>query len=304
MKTLVIGAAIVDVIMKINTLPKKGEDIPCTYTVTQVGGCAYNIAKIMALHKESCELFVPIGTGIYANIIQQDLTKNKVTSLIKDNTTDNGYCLSLVESDGERTFVTVTGIEGQFQTQWFDTLNMDEFDNIYLAGYQTLDENGIILSTWLQQQKNKTIFFAPGPVINRISPSVITKIFDCGSIVHLNKMEAFSYTKKDNVEDAAKFIHEKTHNFVIITLGDKGVYVFNNTQGSVINSEKAKVIDTIGAGDSHIATIISKYQQYGILESCRLANKVAAKMVGIRGSNMSNADFSTINFTKEKGDKI
>ena len=40
MKTLVIGAAIIDIIMKIKRLPKSGEDILCSETVSTVGGCA------------------------------------------------------------------------------------------------------------------------------------------------------------------------------------------------------------------------------------------------------------------------
>ena len=43
MKTLVIGAAIIDIIMKIKRLPKSGEDILCSETVSAVGGCAYNV---------------------------------------------------------------------------------------------------------------------------------------------------------------------------------------------------------------------------------------------------------------------
>lgn len=46
MRTLVVGAAIVDLMMKIDRLPKSGEDIPCKETKTVVGGCAYNVANL------------------------------------------------------------------------------------------------------------------------------------------------------------------------------------------------------------------------------------------------------------------
>ena len=45
MKTLVLGAAVVDIIMKIPRLPKSGEDILCTERKLTVGGCAYNCCK-------------------------------------------------------------------------------------------------------------------------------------------------------------------------------------------------------------------------------------------------------------------
>lgn len=54
MRTLVVGAAIVDLMMKIDRLPKSGEDIPCRETKTVVGGCAYNVAN--TLRNLHCEL--------------------------------------------------------------------------------------------------------------------------------------------------------------------------------------------------------------------------------------------------------
>lgn len=47
MRTLVVGAAIVDLMMKVERLPKSGEDIPCKETKTVVGGCAYNVANTL-----------------------------------------------------------------------------------------------------------------------------------------------------------------------------------------------------------------------------------------------------------------
>ena len=36
MRTLVVGAAIVDLMMKVERLPKSGEDIPCKETKTEL----------------------------------------------------------------------------------------------------------------------------------------------------------------------------------------------------------------------------------------------------------------------------
>lgn len=69
MKTLVLGAAIVDIIMKIPRLPKSGEDILCTEKKLTVGGCAYNVANILSGFNVKHDLFVPVGSGIYADII-------------------------------------------------------------------------------------------------------------------------------------------------------------------------------------------------------------------------------------------
>ena len=111
MKTLVLGAAIVDIIMKIPRLPKSGEDILCTERKLTVGGCAYNVANILRGFNVKHDLFVPVGCGIYADIIRRKLNEDGYEILINDLEIDNGYCLCLVEDDGERSFITVNGIE-------------------------------------------------------------------------------------------------------------------------------------------------------------------------------------------------
>ena len=107
MRTLVVGAAIVDLMMKIDRLPKSGEDIPCKETKTVVGGCAYNVANTLRNLKCEHDLCVPVGSGSFADIIRRGMKEKGYELLIEEPGEDNGYCLSLVEADGERTFITV-----------------------------------------------------------------------------------------------------------------------------------------------------------------------------------------------------
>ena len=84
MKTLVIGAAIIDIIMKIKRLPKSGEDILCSETVSTVGGCAYNVAGTLRGFGVDHDLFVPVGRGMYGNMIAGDLEKLGYQILIRE----------------------------------------------------------------------------------------------------------------------------------------------------------------------------------------------------------------------------
>lgn len=81
MKTLVIGAAIIDIIMKIKRLPKSGEDILCSETVSTVGGCAYNVAGTLRGFDVDHDLFVPVGRGMYGDMIAGDLESWDTVSL-------------------------------------------------------------------------------------------------------------------------------------------------------------------------------------------------------------------------------
>lgn len=292
MKTLVVGAAMIDMVMVMDRLPKSGEDKLCEKSSIEVGGCAYNVANTLSNLQCEHDLCVPVGSGPYGSIIESALKKRGYDILIKDKQKDNGYCMCMVEDNGERTFVTFQGIEGDFQTEWFENLDMKEYDNVYVAGYQACNDSGEVLSKWLQTLKNKNIYFAPGPVICNIRESVMDRILSTNPILHINEKEAFDYTGQDTMQECLKRLYGKNHNLVIVTMGEKGVMCYDGKDIYTVPSSKAVVVDTIGAGDSHVGAFIGGQSQgMGIEDSLRLANKIAADIVGVYGPTMDKKTF-------------
>lgn len=293
MKTLVIGAAIVDMVMQVDRIPKSGEDVIGKDTKVMVGGCAYNVASTM--HNLDCDhdLCVPVGNGMHASIVRKKLLENGYPILIQDDTDDNGFCLCLVEKNGERTFITVQGVEGNFKTSWFDELDMNDYDNIYLAGYQVCDHNGSVVAQWLRTLENKTIYFAPGPVICDIDPETMTQLMKLNPILHLNEKELFDFTKETDLDTALHTLYRKNHNLIIVTLGSRGAAYYDGTHITTIPSVPVSVVDTIGAGDSHIGAIISGISKgLSIQDSIKTANKVSACIVGVQGAVITKEDFN------------
>lgn len=301
MKTLVIGAAIIDIIMKIKRLPKSGEDILCSETVSTVGGCAYNVAGTLRGFGVDHDLFVPVGRGMYGDMIAGDLEKLGYQILIREEESDNGYCLCLVEEDGERTFITVKGAEGRFRPSWFEQLSQDVYDSIYVAGYQVCGASGRVISDWMagakDRMKEKRVFFAPGPVITDIDQAVMERILSVGPILHLNEKEAFDYAKQPSVEDCLRYLYGLNHNLVVVTMGASGTMYYDGSVMRQVPAYKTQVKDTIGAGDSHVAAMIAGYSKGLDTEQCvRLANRVASAIVSIQGPVMTGEMFEQQDF--------
>ena len=301
MKTLVIGAAIIDIIMKIKRLPKSGEDILCSETVSAVGGCAYNVAGTLRGFGVDHDLFVPVGRGMYGDMIAGDLEKLGYQILIREEESDNGYCLCLVEEDGERTFITVKGAEGRFRPSWFEQLSQYAYDSIYVAGYQVCGTSGGVISDWMagakDRMKEKRVFFAPGPVITDIDQAVMERILSVGPILHLNEKEAFDYAKQPSVEDCLKYLYGLNHNLVVVTMGASGTMYYDGSVMRQVPAYKTQVKDTIGAGDSHVAAMIAGYSKGLDTEQCvRLANRVASAIVSIQGPVMTGEMFEQQDF--------
>lgn len=107
----VLGAAVIDVIADAYALPWRGCDIELKQQGVNIGGCALNIAiALKRLGIASQNALLPSAMA-WADIIRNAMAKQDLHSAVEAETGDNGWCLALVEPDGERTFMSFSGVE-------------------------------------------------------------------------------------------------------------------------------------------------------------------------------------------------
>ena len=75
---------------------------------------------------------------------------------------------------------------------------------------------------------------------------------------------------------------------MVITLGDRGAYCLGEEGGKLVSGFPARVVDTIGAGDSHIGALMAALAD-GLApgEALLRANRVAAAVVSQEGAELS-----------------
>lgn len=291
-KCLVIGATMLDIVANLDSLPVRGGDAYIKQQEMMLGGCAYNVASILKHFNIPNTLFAPIGSGMYASFIENKLKEEGYSSPIKSMDMDNGYSMCIVEADGERTFITLAGIECYFRKEWFDSLDINLYDKVYISGYELEGEGGNVILDFLEANKDLEIYYAPGPRINYISEDRHKRLFKLSPIIHLNEKEVKEYTKESDYKEATDTLRNLTNNTVILTLGDKGAYYSSREKEGFIPSKASRVLDTIGAGDSHIGTIIACLSKDKNLEfAIEQANKIAAKVVSVKGSTLTKKEF-------------
>lgn len=110
-RILIIGSAFVDVIVHVPRLPLSGEDVEGSSRQQVVGGCAYNAADAVAKLGIDFDALIPVGEGMIADRVRETFRARGFTVREFRGIGDNGWCLSFVEPDGERTFVSMSGVE-------------------------------------------------------------------------------------------------------------------------------------------------------------------------------------------------
>lgn len=111
-------------------------------------------------------------------------------------------------------------------------------------------------------------------------------------ILHLNEKELLDFTGEDTVKQGLKVLYRMNQNRIIVTLGNEGAICWDGQNLVQAPAIKAQVVDTIGAGDSHIGAIIGCLSQgKSMEESLNAANRVAAAVVGVQGAVISKEEF-------------
>lgn len=284
-KSLVIGAAFVDVIMDVAQIPTSGGDVTAKLESYNVGGCAFNVYGAIRhyIGAEYADLFIPVGKGQYSEIVRKTMNDSNIPILLEDDHKDNGWDLCLVEPSGERSFITVPGIEQDWKDEWFTKIDLSDYKYFYVSGYEMedLESANLLLDHLEQRDEDSYILFDASPRISYIAPEIISRLMSKGVIINANEDEIGFLSDKDSLEEQVSDIFNQTTEPVLVTLGAKGTYLYDDHGGRIIGSNKVEnIVNTIGAGDTHCGGVIA-----GLLkgdsfdEACKVGNELSAKVI-------------------------
>lgn len=294
-KILVIGVTCADVVINVDRLPKTAEDVVVYGQRMTLGGCAFNAFAIMHALGEPAILMSPIGGGAYGDFVREHLAAEGIESPIPDAPGENGCCYCFVEPGGERTFIAYHGADYVHRAEWFDRIDADEVDMVYVCGLEIEEPTGAAVVEFLERKcAGKTIFYTPGPRPDAVPQDLVERIYDLHPILHLNDTEVeicaarICDSELVRARGAAAILSERTGNMVLVTLGGEGCYYEAGPRRGVVPGVRARVVDTIGAGDSHIGAVMACLHRGDTLDDAlACANRVASAVVSVSGAHLA-----------------
>lgn len=294
---LVIGSTCVDVIIRIDHLPRTEENLRPESQRFAVGGCAYNVANILGRAGADMTFVTPVGRqGVFGGFVRAQLERLGFSDYVDLPDAQNGCCYCFVERSGERTFVSVHGAEYTFDPAWMAPYAGRRFDYGYVCGLEIEEHTGERLVSWLEGAPIGTLVYAPGPRGARVRAELTERLFALHPVLHLNAGEARAMSGMDDLDEAMRALHARTGAAVICTLGSAGVRCLEADAPYTVPGEAAaRVVDTIGAGDAHAgATLLGLCRGLPLRESLALANRVSAAVVQVSGATLPDDDFARV----------
>ncbi len=253
-----------------------------------IGGAPLNFAAHLAKLGENVFMLSAIGRDDLGEKAMERLDEwNIDTRYLSKNDKDTGKCLVTLDEKG----VPKYNLLGEVAYDFIDTKEVAEnFDVLYFGTLSLRGEyNKKSLSSLIERQKFDDIFVdvnirAPFYLADTVDFALrhatvlkvsLEELETVGKLVSLDFSSARSF---------ARSVAEKFPNIrlVVITLGADGAYAFEKATGKSAFSPavEAKVVSTVGAGDSFSAAFLHSYKKGDSLKAALdFASEIAAKVV-------------------------
>lgn len=289
---LAVGAIMVDMVCRVPRLPRSGEGIVADEVRATVGGCAFNAANVLRQLGAPYRLFAPVGDGVFAGFAERELAGRGLEALRVPDGRDNGGCVCFVEPDGERTMLTMPGIDRYFEPAWFEDVDVTRYGCGLASGYEVEGAGGDAIVGFFEQHPELPLFYAPGPRIMGVGAEKTERINALHPVWHLNDLEARTYTGLDVLEEAGYALARECGNAVVVTAGAEGAHLFEDGRHVLVPTEPVEVVDTVGAGDAHLGALAAARMAGRTWEDAlALANRVAGAVCGVRGATLPDDVF-------------
>lgn len=295
-KVCVLGSINMDLVIKVNEMPKEGETILSESFEKIAGGKGANQAVAARRCGNIVSMIGKIGKDDNGKILKGLLEEDSIdTNLIfEDENEPTGMAVITVNKNGNNSITVISGSNM--------TLNKDEIEkskeiiensDILISQFEVPEE--VILEAFkIAKENNKITILNPAP-----AKKIDEELLKYTDIIIPNETEAEFLTgiKVNDLESAklaANGLLEKGVKFVIVTLGSKGAAVISKEGGQIVEAYKVKAIDTTAAGDSFIGGLSSKLDIESLsfenlLKAVKFANKVSSITVQRKGAQPSIA---------------
>jgi ribokinase len=289
-KIVVVGSSNVDLIMKMERIPRKGETVTGADFFQVYGGKGANQAVAAARAGGNVAFVTCVGEAAYTPQMVRNYENENIDTrfVFQESGVASGYALIMIGGDGDNCISVAPGANNMLIPEKIDEA-LPVFDEAGMIVMQyEIPEVTIKYVIDLANRKKIPVLWNCAPARD-IDPSYIPKI----NILVLNEVEAgflagIPVENETEAENAAQKLVDSGVEKVIITLGSKGAFVVTKTEKVMVPAFEVKAVDTTAAGDTFCgAFAVALVEGKSLKDSLQFASAAAAISVTRMGAQPS-----------------
>ncbi len=290
---IVVGSSNTDMVIKTSRLPQPGETILGGNFFMNAGGKGANQAVAAARLGGHVTFFARLGNDIFGEEAKALFRKENIETsfILTDEKYPSGIALITVDDKGENCIVVAPGANNEIKPSHLQKhLQFIKKASIILLQLEIPIETVHYAASVARDSRIKLIL-NPAP-----ASALSDELLGCINIITPNQKEAemltgIKVTDQHSGEEAAKDLHQKGVETVIITMGSRGALLFHEHAFTLVQAPRVKAIDTTAAGDvfnGALAVAIS--EEVPMLQAVEFACRAAAISVTRLGAQASAPD--------------
>lgn len=279
-KVTVVGSLNIDHVLKVNTLPLRGETLISNGYDMSGGGKGANQAIAIARLGIFVNMIGKVGGDIFGEILIKNLTESgvKMKGVIVDKSQRTGAAFITVDRDGANTIVVVPGANQRLTA-----------DDIRTKRSQILESNIVVLQMEIPtdiisyvisfaKKLGKLIILNYAPAVN-IDMNILEKVdYLIMNEIEIKYLTGISFDFR-NIDILVRKLRKFFNKNVVITLGGKGaVLVTLKDEILRVPTYEIESVDSTGAGDAFIGGFILGLVTKKSIEDCIVIGNAAGAL--------------------------
>lgn len=248
----VLASAIVDVLLDVAAVPSPGADV-LAREVQRAPGGAFNVASAAARLGLPTYYCGPHGTGPNGDLLRDALAVESIEVVsTATSVQDTGYCLTLVDRRGQRTFVTVVGADAALDPDTSRHVTPGADDALYISGYDlAYPSSGPVVADLVAALHARCrVVCDPGPLLGAVPPGRWAQVAPFVDVLTWSESESRSLPGLRGLV--------RSDAVVVTRLGAAGARIdLRDGRGWHVPTVKVQPIDTTGAGDVHTGALLA-----------------------------------------------
>lgn len=288
-KVIVLGSLNMDLSIRSDFMPKKGETINGHDFLINPGGKGGNQAVAAAKLGADTRMIANVGNDLFGKEILDKLKEYSVKTKDIDVSTYDGTGVAVIIcSDGDNRIILGNGAN---HTLSFERVK-EKIDQISEPGdiFLTQLENDYeVVDQSIRYAKEKGLFTILNPAPARVLEDDLYASLDL-IVVNQSECQLLTaiYPNDDESCMQALKAFEKRGARAIITLGAHGSITNMEDTPVFVDSKKVETVDTTGAGDSYIGALCACLaKDMSVRDALEFSTRVAAVTVTRRGAQVS-----------------
>jgi len=289
-KIVVIGSSNIDLLMKMDHLPEKGETVTDAVFMQVYGGKGANQAVAAARAGGNVAFVNCVGVDAYTPQMVQNFKDDGIDTrfVFKKKGIASGHALIMIGDQGDNYISVAPGANYSLSPEKIDeALPVFEEAAMIVMQYEIREET-IKYVIDLANKHNVPVLWNMAPA-RTFDQSYISKI----NVLVLNEVEAgflagIPVEDKEDAEKAANILISNGVEKVIITLGAQGAFVVTKDEKVSVKAYQVDAADTTAAGDTFCGSFaVALVEGKSLKESLQFASAAAAISVTRMGAQPS-----------------